>query len=798
MNLRYLARHRTLSVVAILTTALAVGANTVIFSVVRAVFLRPLGLPAESRLVMIRECNEAWHQKLLQRGHSPADDRGCISASGAIYRDFLTQANSYQTLGAMNFSTEMVALTGSAEPLLVSGYRVTPSLFPVLGVQPLLGRWLEGDREVVLSYEIWKDRLGGDPGIIGRDVPVAGIAHRVAGVMPPGFSYPGGTEIWLFHGYGTPAYHAEYSAHNLNLVGRLKPGVTIQGAQAEAAAISARAAAAAPRDNEGWTTRVDGLVSEMTFTYRRAFVTLGIAVVIVLLIACANISNLLLASLEGRSSEMALRVAIGASRWNLFRQILGESLALAISGGALGLVFVMWGLDLLRPIIPANIPRADQIRADLPVALFSLAVSAVTGLVFAVLPGLQASEARLGDALRPGMGRSTSGGAGLRGGLVAVQVALAVVLLSAAGLLMNTLRRLAEQEPGFRTDHLLVAQIPLAQTRYPGSAQKVAFSEELLRRLSQRPGVLGAGIGFPLPFTGDQQGRTGVEVDGRPGFDPGLVQFRAATPGLLTALGVPLLQGRLFQDFDREGAPGVSIINSTLARKAFGTDTATGKRIRIDSGKPWLTVAGVVANVRQLGLDKDPGSEIYVPWFQNTFARQTLAVRYAGTHQDAAAALREAMLETDPNQPVGKMATMDELIAQSTAPRRFPLVLFSVFAALALGIAAVGIYGVVSHSVSRRTQEMGIRMALGASPGDLLRMILRQALLPVGIGLAGGLGLALIATRYLKSLLFEIRPDDPLTLALTCAVLVVVSAAAAFGPSLRACRADPVEALRQT
>ncbi|MBZ5729404.1 MAG: ABC transporter permease, partial [Acidobacteriia bacterium] len=409
-------------------------------------------------------------------------------------------------------------------------------MFRVLGVAPLLGRWPDadsriayGNREVVLGYDLWMGRFGGNPNVPGTDINLAGNPHRIVGVMPPGFTFPDRTQVWLPHPYGTKDYGVSYASRNLNVIGRLKPGVAIEAAQAEAAAISARAAAAEPR-NRGWSSQVHTAINEMTFAYRQGFVILSVAVVIVLLIACANLSNLLLATLEGRSSEMALRAALGASRKDLFGQVLRESLALSICGGVLGLIFVMWGLDLLRPIIPANIPRADSIRADLPVALFSLAASMVTGLLFSLLPGLRASEARLGGALRSGTGRTSTVGGGLRGGLVAVQVALAIVLLSGAGLLMNTLRRLAEQELGFRRDHLLVAQIPLSsRARYGNDAQKAAFAEDFLRRLSEEPGVRTAGPGYPLPFTGGQEGRLGIEVDGRPGLELGIVQYRSFT-----------------------------------------------------------------------------------------------------------------------------------------------------------------------------------------------------------------------------------------------------------------------------
>lgn len=541
-SLRFLARHRTLSAIAITTTALAVGANTMIFSVVRAVFLWPLGFPNEQQLVEIRECNQAWHQANLKRGHSSADARGCITVSGALYGDFQTQATSYQSLGA-GYSTSMLALTGGAEPVLLVGARVTPDMFRVLGVPPILGRWPDADfrvandnREVLLGYALWKSRFAGNPGILGTKIDLAGNPHTVVGVMPPGFSFPDQTEIWLPHPYGTSGYASSYGGHNLTVIGRLKPGVGLAAAQAEAAAFSARAAAVEPL-LAGWTSQVDTLRNEGTFAYRRGFIVLSAGVVIVLLIACANLSNLMLASLERRSSEMALRVALGARRKDLYLQILRESLTLSLAGGVLGLLLVFWGLDLLRPIIPPSIPRAGQVRADFSVALFSLAVSTVTGLLFALLPGLRASDARIGDALRPGFGRFT-GFRGLRDSLVSMQVAFAIVLLSAAGLLGNTLRHLAEQELGFRRDHLLVAEIPMSsRTRYGDDAQRAAFVADLQSRLSREPGVQGVGIGHPLPFTGKQEGRLGVEVEGRPGVELGIVQFRKLQPRPVSDLG---------------------------------------------------------------------------------------------------------------------------------------------------------------------------------------------------------------------------------------------------------------------
>ncbi|MGD0873336.1 MAG: ABC transporter permease [Bryobacteraceae bacterium] len=786
---------------AILTIALAVGANTALFSVVRAVFLRPLGFPAEARLVEIRDCNQPLQRRLEHGGHrnTSFDSRGCISSSGALYQDFLDQSKSFEVLGATNFDSELVPLAGSGEPVLLRGYRVTRSFFEALGVQPILGRWFEGDGEVVLSYSLWKDRFGGAQEILGRNVLVRDATYRVAGVMPQDFRYPPETQIWLPHPFGTPAYLSEYSSHNLNLIGRLRRDVSIEAAQAEATALSARAAGIDPKFNAGWSAHVDGLVEEMTFENRRAFVILSTAVGIVLLIACANLSSLLLAGLEGRSVEMSIRVALGAGRKHLFRQVLAESLVLSLTGGALGLLLAFWGVDLLLPVIPASVPRTEDISVDLLVALFSLAISLGTGIAIAILPGLRAAGANLGATLRPGTGRTaTRGGQTLRGALVAVQVAFAVVLLAAAGLLFNTLRRMAEEDLGFRPEHLLVANAPLSAARFRDPARRAAFSADLLRELRQQPITLAAGGGFPLPFTGDQQGRTGMVFEGRGELDLGVVQYRSVTPGFFSALSIPLLAGREFDEADRDGAATVCIVNRTLAHTAFQTEYPIGRRLRVDDSKPWLEVVGVAGDVRQLGKDQAPGPEVYVPWLQAPMTgRITIALRYLGSKADAADALRAAVRRVDSGEPLGETATMEALIARSSADRKFPLVLFSVFGALALGIAAVGIYGVVSHSVAARTQEMGIRLALGAGRAAVMALILRQAIVPVVIGLAAGLGVALSTTRYLASLLYGVRPNDPPTLAAASVVLLLVAVTASLGPSVRACRADPVEALRE-
>lgn len=456
----------------------------------------------------------------------------------------------------------------------------------------------------------------------------------------------------------------------------------------------------------------------------------------------------------------------------------------------------MWGLDLLRPLIPAGVPRADGIRVDVPVALFSILVSLAAGGLIAILPGLRAPRSNPGAALRPGTGRtSTYGGRMAQGALVAVQIALAVVLLAGAGLLFGTLRRLAEQNLGFRPEHLLVTEAPLTASRFDQPGRRTAFVSDLLRELGQQPGVLAAGGGDPLPFTGDQQGRFGIRFEVRGELDLGLVHWRTVTPRFFSALDIAMLTGREFRESDGADAPGVCIVNRTLARAAFQTDNPVGRKLRIDR---WLEVVGVAADVRQQGADQEPGPEVYVPWAQEWMGDFTIAMRYRGTEADGAAVLRAAVRRADAAEPLGEIVSMDALIARSESGRRFPLVLFSIFSALALGIAVVGIYGVVSQSVAARTQEMGIRLALGAGRASVVALVLRQALAPVALGLVAGLGVALAATRYLETLLYGVRPNDPAVLAAACVIIMAAAVAAALGPSLRAGQADPVEALRGT
>jgi putative ABC transport system permease protein len=788
----------TLTAVAAL--AIGIGANTAIFSVVDAVLLRPLPFAEPDRLFMVWQNDTNRHTE--REWVSPAN-----------FLDWRRDSRAFSSLAA--FSESGFNLTGSGEPERLDGQRVSASLFPLLGVGAALGRSFLSEedqagaaRVVILSDGLWRRRFGADPAIVGRSILLDGESVAVVGVMPPRFRFPGEEDdLWV-----PLAFDGKEAARRrslmLRVVGRLAPGVTAGEARAEMETIARRLERAYPEANAGMGATLVGLQDQMVGDARAALYVLLAAVGAVLLIACANVASILMTRAAARGRDLAIRAALGASRARLVRQLLTESVLLALLGGALGILLALWGIDVLQAGIPADIPRFSRIGLDPRVLVFTLGVSLLTGLLFGVLPALGASRPDLNEALRDGV-RGTSGPARsrARAALVVAEVALALVLLIGAGLLIRSFANVRGLNPGFLPENLLTLRMDLPEKKYGDLGARSAFYREILDRVGGIPGVRDAGLVtfLPLTFVG---GSFAFQVEGRPippaGQEPFTV-YRVVSPGLFGAMGIPLLRGRTFTDADDVRTPLVAIIGDTMARQVFPGQDPVGRRILFGVGPQgpdaqWVTIVGVAGDVRQFDLDSDPRPAVYVPYAQETlfwFAPRDLVVRAAGTEPLAlAAAVRATIRSVDPNQPISSVRTMDDVVSEASARRRFSALLLGVFAAAALILAAVGVYGVVACSVEQRTREIGIRMALGARRRQVFGLVVGQAarlaLLGVALGLAGSLAL----TRLLGSLLFGVTPTDPLTFVLTALVLPTCAVVACLVPARRATRLDPMVALR--
>jgi putative ABC transport system permease protein len=796
-GLRMLVKNPCFTAAAIVTLALGIGANTAIFSVVNTVLLRALPYKDADHLVMVWSYNRPSGQTL-----------DLVSAPDLA--DWRSQNHVFQAMAA---STDfMYTLTGAGEPTTIIGYQFSPEYFRVLGVAPLLGRTFlpeenqPGKNHVaVLNWRLWQSRFGGDRGIVGKTATLDGEPYTIVGVMPHGVDYPGATQLW------TPLTVPPGAATNRNyrylrVIARLKPGVAIQQAQAEMNAIASRLAREYPKTNKDEdATNIISLRQTITGDIRPALLVLFAAVGFVLLITCANVGNLLLARAVGRQKEIAVRAALGASRARLVRQLLTESVLLGLVGGTLGLFLASWGAEALVAMFPPtianlNIPRVDHIPVDGWVLSFALAASLLTGVIFGLIPALHSCGPNLDESLKES-GRSSAGstkGGRFRGALVVSEVALSVILLTAAGLTMKSFLHLLRGDLGFNSNNVLTMRVLLpgyGSKYYPESAQ-LAFGDQTIARIKVLPGVQAVGAVTFLPLSG-WWGSRQVSVEGQeasPGQKPDVV-WSSATPDYFRAMGIPLIQGRFFGDQDAQGAPPVAVISKSLARRLWPTEDAVGKRIAVE-GLSNREVIGVVGDVRQLGLTSEKTSEVYIPLAQVPGRLFCFAIRTASDPISLAKAAQGAIWEVDKDQAVGYVMSLGQLTSESLAPQRVISLLLGVFAGLALLLAAGGMYGVISYSAVQRTHEIGIRVALGARAADVLRLVVGQGLTlafaGVAIGLAGALGLM----RLLASLLYGVCPSDPFTLISVAAVLAVVALVASYIPARRATRVDPMVALR--
>ena len=784
---RRLASSPGFTAAAVLTLALGMGANTAMFSVVHAVMLRPLPFPEPERLIRVRG------------GSSYLD-----------VQDWVAQARSFEGLGAYRAHFLDLTAGGAAERL--DGALVTGDLFRVLGARAARGRLLQpaddrpgAERVVVVSHGFWQRRLGGDPDAVGRMVRFSSGEHRVVGVTALGFRLPElDAEAWAALSADSPEEAAARGAHSLMAVGRLRPGVTLAAAQAEMDAVAGRLAAAYPEENKDRRLMLVPLHQFLVRDVRPALILLLGAVAFVLLIAVTNVANLLLVRAASREKEMAIRAALGAGRGRLFRQLLAESALLAAVGGGAGLVAAWWLADLVVRASPPGVPGIDNVRLDLRVLAFTAAVSLATGLFFGLVPGQQASHGSLGPSLKEG-GRAvgTPSRGRVRDLLVVAEVALALVLLVGAGLLLQSLHRAQSIDPGFDPGRVVTFNLTPPLERYGDIPKRTRLFEQVLERVAAVPGVESVGATSELPYGMGSVFHNFV-IEGRPPLEPGRepeIYSRSVSPGYFRTLGIPLVRGRLLSADDRADSVRVALVNEAAARRHFPGEDPIGRRFAWARApeRIWIQVVGVVGDVRASRLENEEVPAVYTPLAQELRGWKTwmnMAVRTSVPPAALGAAVRREVAGVDADIPVTRVRAMEDLIADSFAPRRFNLLLLGGFALLAMLLAAVGLHGVISYAVAQRTHEVGVRLALGASRGDILRSVVGHGLALVLAGVALGAMGALGLSRFVSGMLFGVRPTDPLTFAAGALLLVAVAAAACYRPARRAADVDPIVALR--
>ena len=798
--LRPLLAHPGFTSVALLTIALGIAANTAIFSVVNGVLLRPLPYPDAERIVQV------WTSDDTPRSNHAAPD----------FLAFQRRTQTLERLSGYREDAFTVAPSGM-DPVRVTGAIVTVDYFEVLGRAAALGRTFtraaDGNRSdpvAVISHRVWQDTLGSDASAVGRLLRINGVPHTVLGVMPDEFDYPLGARAWTLSPLPVPPPPVdvegdlleERSVQYFLAIGRLRAGATTAQAQAELSAIAADEARRYPASSANRGALVEGLHERIVGDVRSALLVLLAAVAVVLLIACANVASLLLARASGRQRELAIRTALGASRGRIVRQLLGESLVLALSGGALGLLLGTWAVDLLVAIMPDGVPRVEQIGLDLRVAGAALLVSLASAVLFGLVPSIQASRADSALALRDAGDRASTAGRGrarTRAALVVVEVALTLVLLVSAGLLANSFVRLQRVDPGFDTGPVALVQMPLPQGKYADGRAQAAFYQSLLDGLRTRGEIERAAIVFPNPLEGANAAGA-FNLEGRPAPTPAgrpRANIASISTDYFPTMGIPLIAGRDFTAADRDPAPTPIIVNAEFARRYWPGEDAVGRRLRFDdSVDEWLTVVGIAANSRNRGLAEEPQPLMYIPLHAFTLPFMSVVVRSPGGTAAVASAVRAEMRRLDPELPVERVQPLDDMVRASVAEPRFRTMLLSVFALTALALAAIGVYGLISYSVANRTREIGIRVALGARPPQVIGPIVREgmtlALMGVGLGLAGAYG----AAKVLGSFLFGVEATDPLTFTAVAALLLLVALLASYVPSRRALRVDPLTALR--
>jgi putative ABC transport system permease protein len=800
-GLRQLRRHPGFTVVAVLTLALGIGANTAIFSVVDAVLLRPLPFADPNQLVTVLEAN-------------PKQGIAAAAFAYPTFTELRKEASVFSEVAGTN--AHDLTLTGAGEPTIVHTIVVTPEIFSLLGAKPLAGRTffpqdgLRGAAPVVmLSENLWRGHFGADPSVVGKTIDLDMRPFTVAGIMPADFRYPVRSEsedIWIpavqdpLFGPFMPSPEARF----LVVVARLRPGVSIAKARAAMDTMSVRLARLYPRENSGFEIHLKPLQEVITGASKPALLILLGAVGLVMLIACANIANLLLARATTRAREMALRRAMGAGRARIIRQLLTESALLGVLGCVAGVLLAFWGVHSLKSLLPPGLPRAETIRVDGSVLLFALVLSAAASFIFGLAPALSAAPSGFRASLEEGARSGESGGRRrLRGVLVAGEIALAVVLLAGAGLLIRSFAAVMSVDPGFNPRHVVAAEISLPQYQYSTLAQWTGFYNQAMARLHAQPGLADSAFVVPLPITQNSV-TLRFEMPGLPPPAAGVVRsalYAAVSPNYFRVMEIPLLRGRLFRPEDQPSTPPVILISQAFARRYFPHQDPIGRRIKFQFLRIPVVereIVGVVGDVREVALSQDPGPMMYAPFAQAPLWGGDVVVRSSLTTQAVADSIRRVVHGIDKNLPVTDIARLPQAMDSqaSVAQPRFRTLLLTLFGALALALAAVGIFGVTSYSVSRRTHEIGIRMALGATPANVLRLVLAEWAILVLAGLAAGVPSALALTRFLSGFLYGVKPADPLTFITVPLILAAVALLACCVPARRATQVDPMIALR--
>jgi len=801
---RTLLKSRGFALVAIATLALGIGANTAMFSVVYNVLLRPLPFPQPERLVGI--------EMMTARHGAPMPS----SSSYPDFKDVRDRNHSFTDVAA--HSNNDYTLTGLGEPLHVSTEVVSAGFFKILEVQPVLGRGFAreedqpGHHVIVLSHDFWIRRFNSDRGVLGRAVTLSGRSYTVIGVMPEGFQFPvrsRAIDLWTTFSKltepdepGESVVTEQRGAHFLELIGRLKPGISKQQATADLTAIAQALSTQYPNSNKYYTQmRALPMLDYMVGESARALKLLSMAVGLVLLIACANVANLLLARSSARAKEIAIRSALGASMRRLVLQLMTESIALALTGAAVGTLLARWALAAMVKFYPSNLPRLQSVSIDLRVLLFTIGLAVISAVLFGLVPALRVSRPNLTEAMQTGRTSSGSQHNRFRSVLVVSQTALGLMLLIGAGLLIRSLYRLAHVDLGFNPEHVLTANFDLSQTRY-NSDQQDRFYQELLRRLRTVPGVIAAGAAMPLPLSNDNWTISFERVDHPlPESEQPSAGFYITSPGSFEAMQIPLLRGRFFDDRDQRKVQQTIIINQAMADKFFPNEDPIGRHIKIGAGdgkgRPKeREVVGVVGNVRNILLTQSPRPAYYVPLPQMIWSPPSLVIRTAGDPLAVVEDVRKTLAGLDAEAPLFDVRSMDDLLALDIGEAKFQTLLLGAFAGIALLLTAVGLYGVMAYSVVQRTREIGIRMALGASRRDVLHMVLRRGATLAGAGLTAGIVGALCLTSLLEKMLFDTKPFDALTIAAVSGLLAAVALLASYLPARRATRVDPLVTLR--
>jgi len=794
---RSLMKRPASTLLALMALALGIGMNTAIFSAVNNVLLRRLPFRDADQVVSV------W-----ERGLRADIDRNELAP--ANFLDLKKQNEVFVDIGA--FGEKSFNLSGVGEPERLDGSLVSANVLSLLGVQPLRGRTfaLEEDQPdqnqvVVLSHNLWERRFNRDDSIVGQKITLDAQSFTVIGVMPRGFFFPNRTtELWTPLAMG-PDEAAGRGDHYLRVIGRLKPNVTIERASQNLRTIGSRLEAEFPRTNEHLTFFANSFQDDYVGKIRTPLLIMLAAVGVVLLIACANVANLLLAQVVSRRKEIGIRAAVGATRWFIVRQFLIESVVLAVAGGVLGVVVAIWGVSVLSTLIPENLAQIRGISVDTTVLTFSLAATFLTALIFGVFPAFQASRSDAIESMKEG--GPVSGGSRVPHGrrlLLVTQVALAIVLVVSAGLLIRSFRRLSNVDIGFSTNNLLTMRMVLPNAKYGKPEARRAFYDEVLRRVSEIPQVESAGMITFLPLSFSAMNFSfSVEGQQQPSdSNLPMALYRVVSPDYFRAIGIPVDRGRPFDVHDNSQAPPVVVINRRLANQFWPHSDPVGRRLKVgpaDSPNPWATVVGVVGDARQSGLYGEPDLEMYVPYAQERrsfVAPRDLVVRTKGEASVIAAAVRAAVWNVDKDQPVSNVRTMNQVLSETVSQEKFQTLLLTLFGSLAVLLACIGLYGLISYAVTNRTNEIGLRLALGAQNADVLTLILKQGVVVTFVGIVVGLSVAFALTRILTGMLFEISPTDPLTFFSAAALLFVVAVLACYVPARRATKVDPLVALR--